>query len=300
MEPLTEDAQEAPEALGRLLLFGGCHGNLRATETLLAQAGRMGFSPREMLCTGDVAAYCAEPEETASLVRESGVPVVMGNCEESLSSDSDGCGCGFGEGTACDALSGQWYAYCRERVSAATKAWMAGLPRRIGVSVGGRRLLALHGGLGATNEFVFASSDPRSKAPGLAGSGFDGVLAGHCGLPFAELRGGRLWLNSGALGMPANDGTPRVWYATLEACGEGLMVSIRALSYDHKSAARAMRAAGLDNGYAGCLETGLWPSMDVLPSAERAAAGTPLDELELLWPEPALAEPARVEAPQGA
>ena len=37
-----------------------------------------------------------------------------------------------------------------------------------------------------------------------------------------------------------------------------------------------MRAAGLPEGYAAALSTGLWPSIDVLPPAELARRGTPL------------------------
>ena len=37
----------------------------------------------------------------------------------------------------------------------------------------------------------------------------DGVIGGHCGLPFTKVVGDRLWHNPGAIGMPANDGTPR-------------------------------------------------------------------------------------------
>ena len=47
-----------------------------------------------------------------------------------------------------------------------------------------------------------------------------------------------------------------------------------------------MRAAGLPVGYADALETGLWPSLDVLPPAERAAAGRPIEAGAVLWPRP--------------
>lgn len=285
MDGITADGSGRALAGGaRLLVFGGCHGNLRATEALFAEADRLGLAPREMLCTGDVVAYCAEPEETADLVRRRGVPVVMGNCEEALASGSDGCGCGFAEGSVCDTLSRQWYAHCRSRVSAGTRRWMGSLPRAAVAEVGPRRLLAVHGAPGAVSGFVHGSTDPGLKAGWLSGSGCDGIVAGHSGLPFVGFHGGRMWLNSGAAGMPANDGTPRVWHALLEALdGGAVRVSIRGLSYDHVSAARAMRACGLDNGYADCLETGLWPSLDTLPGPERAATGIPVAESVREW-----------------
>ena len=210
---------------GRLLVFGGPYSNLQATEALLAEARRLGLGPDRLLCTGDLVAYCAEPQATVDLIRETGCPVVQGNCEESLGADAEDCGCGFEEATLCDLLSQQWYSYSRGRVSDETKRWMAGLPRRLTVRIGGRRLLAIHGGVAQINRFIFPRSPAAEKATELDTAGTDGILAGHSGIPFVEMVGDRLWLNSGALGMPANDGTPRVWYALLEASGDRLQVS---------------------------------------------------------------------------
>jgi hypothetical protein len=70
--------------------------------------------------------------------------------------------------------------------------------------------------------------------------------------------------------MPAHDGTARVWFSLLTPRPGGIRIEHRALAYDHAAAARAMRAAGLAEGYAAALETGLWPSEDVLPPDERA------------------------------
>jgi predicted phosphodiesterase len=284
--------------LGRLdapvLVFGGPYGNLQATRAMITAADRMGIPAGRTICTGDVAAYCAEPQGVVDLLQARGIAVVMGNCEESLAAGADDCGCGFAPGTTCDSLAERWYAHSAAALDAATKRWMGGLPRMIVFTTGGRRLAVVHGAPSRINRFVFASTPAADKmaemavAEAVAGA-LDGVVAGHSGLPFAELVGGQLWLNAGAVGLPANDGTPRVWYAVLRPLADGLAVEIDALAYDPAAAARAMRAAGLPEGYATCLETGLWPSLDVLPPAERAATGRPLAEATLLWPDGRLA-----------
>ena len=257
----------------RLLVFGGAYGNLQAAEALFRVADELGLDPDQIVCTGDLVAYCAEPQETVDLIRDRGVHVVMGNCEESLASDSDDCGCGFEEGTQCDLLSRQWYDYCRGRVSDETRAWMGDLPRSLQLAVGSRRLLFFHGSIDAINGFVFPSTDGDVKKTQLDASGCDGIVCGHSGLPFMEFHHGKLWLNSGALGMPANDGTPRGWYSLLKAGPDGVEVSIRGLTYDSAAAAAAMRRNGLENGYAECLLSGLWPSLDILPEVERRRTG---------------------------
>jgi hypothetical protein len=77
--------------------------------------------------------------------------------------------------------------------------------------------------------------------------------------------------------MPANDGTPDVWYGLITpSAGGGLRFETRRLIYGHHAAAAALRRQGHANGYARTFVTGLWPSLDILPDVERAATGVKL------------------------
>jgi len=267
----------------RLLIFGGPYSNLAATQALLAEAARLGFTAGEILCTGDVVAYCGEPAETLNLIAASGIQVIMGNCEESLAAGNDDCGCGFAEGTRCDALSVQWFEFARNRIDHDHRRWMAGLPRYVHVEIAGRKLLATHAGTSSINEFIFASSASENKLAQMVLADVDAMITGHSGIAFAQFLSGRLWLNAGAIGMPANDGTQRVWFATLESRDDDIEVQIHSLTYDPSPAQKAMVERGLNSGYARCLSTGLWPSMDVLPLSERSQAGIALDEVRYNW-----------------
>lgn len=277
---------------GPLLVFGGPYSNLQALQALLAEARRLGIPPRRMLCTGDVVAYCADAAACLDLMQASGIPTVLGNCEESLAEGGEDCGCGFAPGTSCDLLSRGWFEHAARQVTPAHRAWMAGLPRRIEITLGGRRLAAVHGGAEVINRFLFASADDAMLASEIAATGAAGVLAGHCGLPFTRVVDGKLWHNAGAIGMPADDGTPRTWFSLLTPQPHGLHIEHRPLAYDHAGAAAAMRRAGLAEGYASCLATGLWPSCDVLPAAERARRGQAIAASLLVWPWPDAQHPA--------
>jgi len=267
-----------------VLIFGGPYGNLAATRAVLDEAERLQIPAERVICTGDLAAYCAEPAETVALIRAAGIHVVMGNCEESLAADRDDCGCGFAEGSACDLLSDNWFAFARRAVPAADKAWMAGLPRRLRLRLNGAVFDVLHGGVDDLGQFVFASSPAAVKSAGLDRLGADAVIGGHCGLPFVDpLSDGRLWMNAGVIGMPANDGTPRGWSAVLRPAGTGLMVELNAIDIEPDQPARRMAERGLPWAYAQALRTGLWPNMDVLPAAERARQGRPIRPLRWLW-----------------
>jgi predicted phosphodiesterase len=230
-------------------------------------------------------AYGADATATVDLVRASGIRVVMGNCEEALSTRAADCGCGFAPGSTCERLSAAWFAHADRQLDANAWAWMASLPRRLDVRLAGQTLAVVHGSLTEINRFVFASTPDRVKALDLALSGVDGVVAGHCGLPFTQVIEGRLWHNPGVIGLPANDGTPRVWFSILTPGPEPrtFVVEHLALTYDYKTAATTMRVAGLPEGYADALASGLWPSCDVLPSREAKAQGVSLKAGKLIW-----------------
>ncbi len=268
---------------GPLLAFGGPFGNLEATRALHAAARRHGIPPERVLCTGDIVAYCADPQATVDLLRDWGIVILMGNVEEAIANAAADCGCGFASGSRCDTLAAAWYAYAAQHVDDATKHWMAGLPRRVGLTLGGRRLVAVHGAVDRINRYVFPGTAKAEKTRQLDLAGADGVIGGHSGLPFSERLGARLWHNPGAIGLPANDGTPRVWYSLLRPTREGIVVEHRALDYDHARAARRIREAGLPADYATALENGLWPSDDIMPAADRARRGIALMETQILW-----------------
>jgi predicted phosphodiesterase len=255
-----------------LLVFGGPYSNLAATSSLKAEAGRLGIGPHHIICTGDVVAYCAEPEETVALVRDWGIHTIAGNCEEQLAAGGADCGCGFEEGSACDLLAKGWYPYANARVTATSRAWMAGLPSTLHMRFAGVRLRVIHGGLALTNKFIFAS-ETAALADEIEGAGSDIIIAGHAGLPFIAKSGRKVWFNPGVIGMPANDGTPEVWYGLISATDDGVRLETRRLAYDYHAAAANLRRSGHANAYARTLVTGLWPSLDILPETERAAIG---------------------------
>lgn len=269
---------------GALLLFGGPYGNLQATRAVLDMADEFGIPAERVVCTGDLVAYCGDPNPTIRLVRERGIHVVMGNCDEQLGQWAEDCGCGFDSGSACDRLSAAWYAFASREVGDDDRQWLASLPKSIEIQIGRVRLLVVHGSLSNISEFVFAGTPRLRKAADLASIGCDGIIGGHSGLPFTDIIDGKLWHNPGVVGMPANDGTSRVWYSVLTPLAGGrIRIAHRALQYDYSGAQGAMRRAGLGPEYHDALASGLWPSLDVLPPPEREATGQRLEERVIEW-----------------
>lgn len=134
-------------------------------------------------------------------------------------------------------------------------------------------MLVVHGGVAQINKFIFPSTPEGVKQQELDLAGSDILIGGHCGIPAGVRLGRRAWLNSGAIGLPANDGTRDGWFLLLHAERGRLCCRWQRLSYPVEPTLGKMRAAGFVGSYTDTLQNGLWPSMDILPAAERARRG---------------------------
>lgn len=274
-----------------MLLFGGPYSNYAATIAMQARARALEIPPQRIVCSGDVIAYCGEPCETLDLIRDWGVNLVMGNCEESLAFAEDDCGCGFAADSECSVLAVTWYEYARQRITAGQRGFLRELPREVDFTMAGNRFRVTHASLDSINEFVFASTDSEPRLGQMRQAELDVVIGGHCGIPFGQRLAERYWLNAGVIGMPANDGGNHGWYLLLEPRAEGIEVSWHRLDYDHAASRTSTIAAGM-SAYGQALADGLWPNVDILPVAEVRQTGQPLD----LQPLHIAAAPGRLRA----
>lgn len=267
---------------GEVLVFGGVYSNLEALQAVQAFAKTRAIPASNVICTGDIVGYCANPTECIEVVRDWGIHAIAGNVEMNIRDGLEDCGCNFDENSRCDIFSRIWYPFAFKNSSPAAVDYMKGLPDYVLFQLGSVKGLVLHGNYGATSEFVWRSSDWKEiKAPAFAKTGTDLIVSGHSGLPFAHAEDDKSWLNSGALGMPANDGTQRVWCATINAKDEGLDYQFHALDYDYKAARRKMLDNPLPKSYALTLDNGLWDNTEVMLEREARWTGFALDANQL-------------------
>lgn len=260
-----------------LLIFGGVYSNLQALEEMQIIANRHGFAAEEIICTGDMVAYCAQPEECTQLIRDWGIWCIAGNVEIQLRTGAEDCGCNFEGESRCDIFSRQWYPYAQSHLSKDSIAWMETLPDFLTFDWGTKKIGVVHGTFEETAGYIFASTAWDEKEKQLKKMGVDVIIAGHCGLPFSEEKEGKAWLNSGALGMPANDGTDRVWYMILQKENDTIFASHHAFEYDTHEPSARMREEKLPQEYARTLLTGIWDSNDILPEIEKILEGKKID-----------------------
>ena len=261
-----------------LLIFGGCYSNLQATQALQNWAKENDFLPEQCICTGDIVAYCGNPFETVELIRDWGVHCIQGNVEQSLATKADDCGCGFEDGTVCDILSRGWYPFADNAIKQDQRIWFKQLPEHLQLIVAEKSIRVVHGAVSDVSRFMFNSQDDSDFLDefSLLETETDIIISGHSGLPFTKTIIDKQWHNSGALGMPANDGTQDVWFSVLTAVDNKIKFTHHRLEYDFNSAKQNMLKNNLTQGYHEAIKTGLWPSMDVLPEYEKLQQGKKL------------------------
>jgi len=254
----------------RTVLFGGVYNNHLALEELLARASdRRGG----IYCLGDVGAFGPHPDRSVDLLREAGVPIVQGNYDRSVGLRRGDCACGYTDprDNRYAALS---YGYTFRNTSDRNRDFLASLPGEIRLpGPRGERVLLCHGSPRRQNEFLWESQSPDPfLARILDDAGCDVLAVTHTGIPWKRrLPDGRLVVNVGAIGRPANDGRTHVWYAVLDLSGETPDARFEPLPYDHERLASEMRAEGIVEPFVETVETGWWTTcLEILPAKERA------------------------------
>lgn len=265
----------------QLFIFGGCYSNLQATERVQAIAQELGFEPYQVICTGDVVGYCAQPEETVQLIKNWGIQCIAGNVEVQLREDNPDCGCNFDEGSRCDLFSLQWFPYSQRNLSDNALDWMQTLPENLKFEKNGKIVHVLHGGTDNISEFIFASTPTQRKLEIFEQTQADIIIAGHSGLPFIQRiqkdENEKLWINPGVIGMPANDGTTRCWYGIINTAE--LSVTLSPFEYDFAQASKRMTDNNLPTTYAQTLRTGIWDNCEILPPQETGEQGRNLPSI---------------------
>lgn len=267
------------ELKGRLLVFGGPYSNFQAIEKMRDIANDLNIPPSNIICTGDVVGYCAQPEETVQLAMDwGGIHVIAGNVEIQLRERKEDCGCDFKSGTRCDVFSRQWYPFAKNILSEKSIEWMHDLPDFIQFKYSDKNVTVVHGSFFETSEYIFKSTPWEIKNRNLEATESDIILAGHCGLPFNHLESNKYWLNPGVIGMPANDGTTRVWYMILNISEKG-KITFEHHSFNYKNiiASELMGDKKLPPEYALTLKTGIWDNMEILPEEEKNLKGIEIE-----------------------
>jgi predicted phosphodiesterase len=270
---MGQEIEKFEKISGKTLLFGGVYSNLQALEALKQIAEKENISPENCICTGDIVGYCAQPEETVQLFKLWGAKSIVGNVEIQLRENAADCGCDFREGSRCDGFSQLWYPYAQSKLSENSLDFLKTIPNHITFQYAKKKVTVVHGSYFNVSEFIFKSTDWEIKKPNFEATQSDVIIAGHCGLPFYHQENDKIWLNPGVIGMPANDGTPEVWYAILDDSNNNFNFTHKSLEYNYKLTSKLMQNGLLPEEYSRTIVTGIWDNTEILPAIESGLQG---------------------------
>ncbi len=255
----------------KLGFFGGVYSNHLALRALLAE--REARSIDKLYCLGDLGAFGPHPDRVFPLLVEADIPVVQGNYDHSIGNDLADCQCGYTDPRD-NYFARLSYDYTYRHTSAEFKEWMRKLPAEIRFETEGVRFLLCHGSPRQTNEFLWETATSTAFLERLLDeANADVVVATHTGLAWHRaLSNGRHFVNCGAIGRPANDGTTAVWYATVTVDKGECEVELVPLTYEHEKLAREMEAEELPAEFIATIRQGWWTTcLEILPMKERMA-----------------------------
>jgi len=245
----------------RYVLLSDVHANLPALSAVLLDIANR--APDAIAChLGDLVGYSASPNEVVDLIKVANIAGVAGNYDSTVATGYRHCGC-RSENAAQEALAHISFEWTCAHASAATKAFLGGLPfrmdlRPLGGHVAGPTMTLVH----ATpmNNLVYVTEDrPDSfllKLAEQAGLRVGDVLCfGHTHKPWHRVVDGIHFVNTGSVGRP-KDGDPRAGYVLLEFDTAGVHVNFVRVDYDVELAARDVVRAGLPIEFAEFLRYG--------------------------------------------
>ncbi len=252
----------------RIAVFGGPYSNPHALRALLDDARRRGCE--RIFCLGDLGGFGAEPDALWPLLEGEGVECIAGNYDIAIGRGDEDCGCGYRDPRD-NEFAQLIYDYTKEHTSPEFAAWMSRLPGEHRESIAGVDVHMVHGSPLVVNDFFWESLNEDAVRERLDASGADVLLCTHTGLPWQKRVDGRLIVNVGVIGRPANDGRTEVWYAVIDLDEGRADAELVPLAYDWQAQAASMRSAGIPEAFVETIETGWWTTcLEVVPPPERS------------------------------
>ncbi|USZ66783.1 metallophosphatase family protein [Halorussus salilacus] len=209
------------------------HSNEVALEAVLADAD----DAEAFVCAGDVVGYNPWPAECVAVVRERGIPTVMGNHDRAVAT---------GTAFRFNSMAKAGVEHARQRLSEDQRGWLAALPDERREFDG--RVKVVHGHPNDPDHYTH----PEEFSADLLGDE-DVLILGHTHVQHHEVYDEGIVMNPGSVGQP-RDGDPRAAYAVLDL--DDLTVEQRRVEYDVEEVQEAVEEVGLPSRIASRLSDG--------------------------------------------
>jgi putative phosphoesterase len=235
----------------RVAFLSDVHANFPALCAALETAQRLGAT--SVVAAGDLVGSGPHPVEVVRLLMQRGVRAVRGNVERKVLDLARG---GKKLKRLLEKRRTGHLAWTAMQLGEPEIAWLAALPERLDLTLGGAAVRVVHGSARGDDEYVYPSVT-ASVLPAMAGDPRPHLLiCGHSHIPFTRRIAGIRVVNCGSVGRPV-DGDPRGSLAIVDL-GDG---SPRALlvrfAYPVEETMRDLAARGVPGAVGDELERGI-------------------------------------------
>jgi len=148
-----------------IAVFGGCYSNLEATVALVRHIRATWHTCKSPHLHGDVRRLRSGRRSLCRAGAQRCEHVVMGIAKKALRLPKRLRVVVFRKAVIANDCPPPGLRMLIDRYLLNHANWMATLPRRIDVQIGGARLTVVHGGMEEINQFMFASTSGQAKAP---------------------------------------------------------------------------------------------------------------------------------------
>jgi putative phosphoesterase len=187
----------------KVAFLSDVHANFPALCAALETAQRLGAA--SVVVAGDLVGSGPHPVEVVRLLMQRGVRAVRGNVERKVLALSSS---GRKLKGRLDKRRTGHLAWTAMQLGDAELEWLAALPERLDLTLGGTAVRVVHGSARSDGEYIYPSVTAR-VLPLLAGDPRPLLLVcGHSHIPFTRRVAGIRVINCGSVGRPV-DGDPR-------------------------------------------------------------------------------------------
>ncbi len=255
----------------KVAVIADVHANLPALDAVLRHAAAQGAG--EIWNLGDSVGYGPFPEATIQRLRAEEALSIAGNYDLKVLKTPRKLDRWR---QSKDPLKLQGFVWTHAQLSAASRDWLASLPRQRRLKIDKLRLLLVHGSPARDEEPVDDSTPDRRLRELAEVARARLILCGHAHRPSERRSDGVHFFNAGSVGLPA-DGDPRACYGLLQHRQGVLQLTHHRVEYDVERTVAALRAAELPDAFAAMLRRGL--GLDELAAAAPAPADDGEDRL---------------------
>lgn len=212
----------------RTAIISDVHANLAALNAVLGEIDSMGIS--NIISAGDVVGYYPFPNEVIQLFKQRAVVGIAGNHDRAVLRTRI---------SSMNPIAGQAAQWTARELSETSRDYLANLPPRTHLTIGGKLVGLYHGSPRDDVEYVF-EEEAEPELLRLSGSRL--LVLGHTHVPFVHRSNEGTIVNPGSVGQP-RDGDPRACFMVYDSTKDDF--TIRRTEYDIEATVKAVQQAGL-------------------------------------------------------